>query len=102
MYASLKDWMNLPLKIKPFKKRTGDGTRLYYDDIDTFCYAEGKVQLTTGSSGAEVVSKKQLYVEGNVQISSLDNIIFDDFECDIISVENFYDINGISLKVVYL
>lgn len=102
MYESLKEWLNLPAQIKPFIRRNGTGTKLYGDAIDIQCYAEGKVAVVTDNTGAEVVSNKQLYVDGSVTISELDCIVFEGFEKNIKSIGTFYRNGKPDIKVVYL
>lgn len=102
MYNSLKSWANLPAKIKPFIKRDGAGTKIYGDSVDILCYAEGKVQVVTDNTGTEVVSNKQLYVDGSVSISELDCVIFEGIEKSIKSIGTFYRNGKPDIKVVYL
>lgn len=102
MYESLKKWINLPAQIKPFIRRNGTGTKLYGDAVDIRCYAEGKVVVVTDNSGTEVVSNKQLYVDGSVNISELDCIVFEGSEKSIKSIGTFYRKGKPDIKVVYL
>ena len=102
MYESLKEWINLPAQIKPFIRRNGTGTKLYGDAVDIKCYAEGKVTTVTDSKGAEVVSNKQLYIDGSVPIAELDCIIFENSEHSIKSINTFYRNGKPDIKVVYL
>ena len=102
MYNSLKAWMNLPAQIKPFVRRDGTGTKIYRDAIDVKCYAEGSVKVVTDSTGTEVVSNKQLYVDGSVTISELDGIVFEGSERSIKSIGTFYRNGKPDIKVVYL
>ena len=102
MYESLKKWINLPAQIKPFIRRNGTGTKLYGDAVDIKCYAEGKVTTVTANKGAEVVSNKQLYIDGSVPIAELDCIIFENSEHSIKSINTFYRNGKPDIKVVYL
>ena len=102
MYESLKKWINLPAQIKPFIKRNGTGTKLYGNAIDIKCYAEGKVTTVTDNKGAEVISNRQLYIDGSVPITELDCIIFENSEHSIKSIETFYRNGKPDIKVVYL
>lgn len=102
MYGSVKPWINLPAVLKPFDKRTGAGTKIFKEPVDIMCYAEGKVQVVKDNKGIEVVSNKQLYLEGDLQVNELDNIIFEGSENPVIAIGIFYR-NGIpDLKVVYV
>lgn len=102
MYDSLKPWLNLPAQIKPFVKRTGTGTKVYAEPVDILCYAEGKIQTVTDNTGTEVVSNKQLYVDGSVAISVLDAIVFEGVEKSIKAINTFYRNGKADIKVVYL
>lgn len=102
MYNSLKAWMNLPVQIKPFIRRNGTGTKIYGEPINGQCYAEGKVTTVTDNTGTEVVSNKQLYVDGSVAISELDCIVFEGSEKSIKSIGTFYRNGKPDIKVVYL
>lgn len=102
MYDSLKKWINLPAQIKPFIKRNGTGTKLYGDAVDIKCYAEGNVTTVTDNKGAEVISNKQLYIDGSVPVTELDCIIFENSEHSIKSINTFYRNGKPDLKVVYL
>lgn len=94
--------MDLPVTIKPYIKRSGTGQKIYGPNINTLCYAEGKVVVVSDSSGAEVVSNMQLYLDGPVEINELDAIIFDKHEKSIKSIGTFYRKGVADLKVVYL
>ena len=102
MYESLKKWMNLSAQIKPFIKRNGTGTKIYGAAFDVQCYVEGKVTTITDSTGAEVVSNRQLYIDGSVPISELDCVIFENSENSIKSIGTFYRNGKPDIKVVYL
>ena len=102
MYESLKKWINLPAQVKPFIKRNGTGTKLYGDAFDIKCYAEGKVITVTDNKGTEVISNKQIYIDGSVLISELDCIIFENSEHSIKSISTFYRNGKPDIKVVYL
>lgn len=103
MYNSVKQWLNIPVTIKPFVKRSGTGQKVYGEPIKTKCYAVGKVETVTDDKGVEVVSKTQLYFDGTEKISSNDAVIFNESETNILSIGLFYDTKGkLDLKVVYI
>lgn len=94
--------MNLNLQIKPFVRRSGTGTIIYANPVSVKCLALEKTTLVRDKTGAEVVSNTQLYIDGNISISEMDNVIFNNLERPIKTISTYYD-NGIaSLKVVYL
>lgn len=94
--------MNLDASLKTFIKRDGTGTKIYNPPAAIKCYAEGKVEVVTDRTGAEVVSNKQLYVDGSLAVTELDSIIFENAECDIKSVGTFYRDGKPDIRVVYL
>lgn len=94
--------MNLPLTVKNFDKRDGTGSKVYKAPVDTVCYVDGKVQVITDLTGAEVVSTRQLYVDGSIDISELDSVIFESKELPVKGVQPFYRKGVPDLKVVYV
>lgn len=102
MYASLKKWMNLNLQIKPFIRRSGTGTIIYGDTVSVKCFAVEKVTLVMDKTGAEVISNTQLYIDGSISISEMDNVIFNNLERPIKTISTYYASGIASLKVVYL
>jgi hypothetical protein len=102
MYASLKPWVNIPYKIKPFLKRSGSGYPQYDEPIDRLCYPEAKNILVKDSKGAEVISSHQLYVDGDTDVDVNDLIIFEGSEHPIISINSFYRNGTVDIKVIHL
>lgn len=101
MYESLKDWMDLPVAIKPLIRYTGTGSKEFGDTLETTCYAEGKVQTVKDNKGVEVVSNLQLYFDGSTPINSLDTVEFFGEEKTVISVSTFFRGGKPDIKVVY-
>lgn len=101
VYGSLKEWMDLPVVIKPFVRYTGTGSKEFGEPIDKKCYAEGTVQVVKDNKGVEVVSNLQLYFDGDVPINMLDTVIFQGEEKTVISVSTFFRGGKPDLKVVY-
>ena len=62
----------------------------------------GKVEVITNKDGKEVVSAKQLYVEGTNPIKELDNVIFEGSEIEVKAIGYFYRNGIVDIKVVYL
>ena len=102
MFNSLKEWLDIPVVIKPYLKRTGTGTKEFGASRSELCYAEGEVKSITNKDGKEIKSMKQLYLDGKVTISELDNVVFEDRESEIVSIGYFYRNGLVDLKVVYL
>lgn len=102
MFNSLKTWLNLDATRKPFVSRSGSGSKVFGTEIPFKCYAEGKVEVVKNGEGKEVVSNKQLYVDGAFTLNVRDVIVFEGEEHDIQSIGYFYKGAAIDLKVVYL
>lgn len=103
-YESLKPWIRFPLTIRPFVKRTGSGTKEFGRNRTTRCYPVHTNQLVTETTGAEVVSTTQLYVDATTQVTEMDNVIFEGQERPIKKVTTHYDGNtgAASIRTVYL
>lgn len=102
MLKSLKAWINIPFVYKPCTGRTGTGAKQFAANVSGLCYAEGSVKVVKDNQGKEVVSTKQLYVDGNSTISELDNVVFEGRESEIKSIGYFYRNGVVDMKVVYL
>jgi len=102
MFDSLKSWMNVPIQVRPFLKRSGTGAAEYDEEREEYCYPLSEAVLITNRAGVEVKSGTQLYVDGNVQIDEQDSITFEGHERTVAAVTTFYR-NGVpDVKVVYL
>lgn len=94
--------MNLPFTFKPYTGRTGTGSKQFGPGVSSLCYATGDVEVVKDSQGKEVVSTKQLYVDGAVAIKELDNVVFENSESDVKAIGYFYRNGAVDMKVVYL
>ena len=102
MYNSLKAWINVPIIIKPFIKRSATGDKVFGEEIHTKCYPQGEVKIVRDWQGVEVVSHNHLHVEGDTQVTELDDIVFEGKSYPVKAVSAFYR-NGVpDLKVVYI
>ena len=102
MYASLKPWIDVPVIVKPFVKRTATGDKVFGESREELCYPQGKVTIVRNWQGVEVVSHNHLYMEGSVQISKLDNVVFNDEDLPVQAISTFYRDGRPDLKVVYV
>lgn len=102
MYASLKDWINVPYVLKPFTRYSGAGTKQFGPDVASLCYPVGDVKLVTNAEGSEVTSTTQLYVDGTESIKVTDNVVFAGEERPILRITEYYRNGVVDLKVVYL
>lgn len=102
MYDSLKPWVNVPIVIKPFVKRSATGDKIFGEDIPALCYPQGEVKIVRDWQGVEVVSHNHLHVEGDTQVTELDDIIFEGKSYPVKAVSAYYR-NGVpDIKVVYI
>ncbi len=102
MYNSVLSWIDIPISIKPFVKRTGSGAFEYGAVVSALCYAAGELIKVVNELGDEVTSGTQLYVVGATKLTTQDVIIFDGKEWRIQSIKSFYRNGKVDLKVVYL
>lgn len=102
MYETLKPWINVPVVVKPYKGRSATGDKLFKEPYTILCYPQGEVNIVRNWQGVEVVSHNHLYVDGSVQVSKLDNIIFEGEDLPVQAISVYYR-NGIpDIKVVYV
>ena len=102
MYASLKDWINVPYQYKRFIKYDGAGNKQFGAPVDSLCYPTGDVRFVTDVYGKQVVSTGQLYVPGTEAIKVSDNVIFNGEERAILRITSYYRDGVEDIKVVYL
>ena len=102
MYNSLKSWLNIPVQILPYVKRTGTGAKQFAEPTDTLCYILGEVTVVKDQDGQEVVSNSQIYLDGSETISALDRIIINGKQHDIKTINSFYRSGVVDIKVVYI
>ena len=102
MYDSLKPWINVPITIKPFAGRSATGDKLFGDSHEELCYPKGEVTIVRNWQGTEVVSHNNLYIDGSVNISKLDNVIFNGEDLPVQAISAFYRDGIPDIKVVYI
>ena len=102
LFKSVKSWANIPFEYRPFVKRSGTGAKEYEPIGTGLCYAEGSVKVVSNKEGKEVVSNKQLYVDGTHPIKELDNVLFEGRETEVKAIGYFYRNGLVDMKVVYL
>jgi len=103
MLKSVKRLLNVSVPLYPFDKRTGVGTKTFTADDVIFVYPAAEVLVVKNSTGKEIVSKTQLYVDGSCIAKELDEVTFDSRREEIQAVGTFYDHKGnADIKVLYL
>lgn len=94
--------LKMPVAIKPFVSYTGTGTSVYGEPVTTMGMVTGKVTRVVNTTGVEVTSMQQVYLDGSVDITVKDLIVFEGKELAIESINTFYWRGLPDLKVVYL
>ena len=102
MYASLKKWINVPYKYRPFLRYNGAGVKQLDSPVESLCYPVDDVKLVTDVSGIQKVSTKQLYVFGSEDIKVNDTVLIDNDERSILRITGYYRNGIVDIKVVYL
>lgn len=102
MYNNLKDWINVPVAIKSFIKRSGTGDKEYSESVSSVCYPLAEVKVVVNNAGTEVVSNNQLYFDGSISVTDMDAVIFEGKEYEVKAVSTFYRGGTPDIKVVYL
>lgn len=102
MYESLRHWINVPVVIKPYAGRSATGDKLFGEPHEELCYPQGEVNIVRNWQGVEVVSHNHLHMDGTVQVTKLDNIIFEGEDLPVQAISTFYRDGKPDMKVVYL
>jgi hypothetical protein len=102
MYESLKQWINVPVTIKPFIGRSATGEKLFGEPYEALCYPRGEVNIVRNWQGVEVVSHNHLHMEGNIVVTKMDNILFEGEELPVQAISTFYRDGVPDIKVVYI
>lgn len=105
MYDSLKEWMTCPFQIKPFIGYDAYADKEFGEPVDAIGYYVSEIEVVTDATGDDVVSSSQVYFDpSEVEIHSLDKIIVDSEEKDIIKITGWMDGNygTSSIKIAYL
>lgn len=102
MYESLKSWINVPVTVLPFEKRLGTGDKVFGESYTLDTYPVSKEEVVRNDKGVDVVSHRQLYLDGSSKIHRHDKVLFEDEELPIQAIHTFYRNGAPDIKVVYL
>ncbi len=102
MYDSIKPWINVPVTVKPFLKRSATGDKVFGEAYDILCYPQGEVNIVRNWQGVEIVSHNHLFVEGDTHVTKLDNIVFEGEDLPVQAISTFYRNGKPDIKVVYI
>ena len=97
--------MTCPFKVKHFTGYTASADKQYSDPVDMIGYFVGNVEIITDATGDDVVSSSQVYYDpSKYEVDTLDKIIVDGQEKDIIQITNYMDGNfgASSIKIIYV
>ena len=88
---------------KALISQESNGDKVFGDPVDRNCSQEGKIIMVRNTSGEEVVSSLQLYLDTLFPITALDEVVFDGRTYPIISFARFDGLKaGTGTTVVYL
>lgn len=102
MYESAREWLNVPVVIKPYAGRSATGDKLFGEPHTELCYPRGEVNIVRNWQGVEVVSHNHLHFDGSVNVSKLDNIVFEGEDLPVQAISNFYREGKVDIRVVYI
>ena len=102
MYNSLKSWINIPVTIKPFKKRLGNGDKEYGEAFSVATYPVHELKIVRNKDGVEITSTTHFYIDGDATVNELDEAIFEGRAWPVQAVSTFYRGGKPDVKVVYL
>lgn len=102
MYESIKDWIDVPVTVKPFIKRSATGDKIFGDEYTILCYPQGEVNIVRNWQGVEIVSHNHLYINGDEKVTKLDSIIFEGEELPVQAITSYYRNGAPDIKVVYI
>ena len=102
MYESLKPWLNVPVVVKPYVRRSATGDKIFGPSYEVMCYPQGEVNIVRNWQGVDVVSHNHLYIDGSIQITKLDNVVFEDEELPVQAISVYYRDGKPDIKVVYV
>ena len=102
MYESIKPWINVPVTIHPFVKRSATGDKVFGEPYEIKCYPQGEVNIVRNWQGVEVVSHNHLFVEGDTKVTKLDSITFENETLPVQAISTYYRDGKPDIKVVYV
>lgn len=102
MYDSLKEWIDVPVTVKPYLKRSATGDKEFGEPYEILCYPQGEVNIVRNWQGVEVVSHNHLHVNGDTKITKLDEVIFEGESLPVQAISTFYREGKPDIKVVYI
>lgn len=102
MFECLKEWINVPVTVKPFIGRTATGDKKFGESYEILCYPQGEVNIVRNWQGVEVVSHNHLHVDGATPITKLDEVIFEGESLPVQAISTFYREGKADIKVVYI
>lgn len=109
MYESLVEWVRFPFTYRRIEGKTAAGDKKFSEAIESLCYRVDAVEVITDKYGEEYVSRSQLYVPGDLEITVDDLVTLEMLgekliDKEIRKISGFFDGNegSQSVQVVYL
>lgn len=90
--------LTVPVTIKPYTGTDSYGDKLYGADINTTCLPEPRFEMVpTQKDGVQNISRGMLYVDGSINMTEHDLIVFEGTQYFIKYLAGFYDGTHVSL-----
>lgn len=102
MYQSILDWLDVEVKMRSFVKRDGAGDKIFKEPVMIYTYPVFETAVVKNPQGVEVTASHHYYVNGNVDVSVLDEILVDNTWRQVQSVDVFFRGGTPDLKVVHV
>lgn len=109
MYDSLKEWVRFPFTFRRIEGKTAAGDKKFSAATEALCYRADNIEVITDKYGEEYVSRSQLYVPKDVEIS-VDDLVTLNMAGDKLMDKEIHKISGyfdgnegqLSIQVIYL
>lgn len=102
MYESLKEWMDVQVTIRPFEKRDGAGDKFFKNPVSILTYPVFEAKYVRNSLGADVLTNHHFYIDGDKQVSILDEVQIDNEWLPIQAIDTFFKDGKPDIKVVHV
>lgn len=101
MYESIKEWIDVPVKLRPFEKRTGSGDKVFKPEVSIKTYPVHEAKYVRNSLGADVLTNHHFYVDGPTQVTLKDEVLVDNEWLPIQAIDVFFRNGAPDIKVVH-
>lgn len=102
MYESVKEWLNVPIKLRPFSKRNGAGEKIFFEFVSINSYPVFEAKYVRNTLGADVLTNHHFYIDGSNSVSVLDEVQVDGEWLPIQAIDTFFRLGKPDIKVVHV